>query len=107
MPACALAAQKNVVLHHSRPDERPAYAGMTVRGWLVLDLLVCPALWIPAYAGMTDRVGWCWLVRPRHTPPLWIADQVRNDGMGGNDGEGHGSDGGFLQRFLSGLSRCV
>ena len=27
-----------------------------------------PALWIPAYAGMTDR-----------TPPLWIADQVRND----------------------------
>ena len=21
----------------------------------------------------------CWLVHPRHTPPLWIADQVRND----------------------------
>ena len=23
--------------------------------------------------------GWCWLVHPRHPPPLWIADQVRND----------------------------
>ena len=32
MPACALVAQKNFVLHHSRPDERPAFAGMTVRG---------------------------------------------------------------------------
>ena len=32
MAKCALVAQKNVVLHHSRPDERPAYAGMT--GWV-------------------------------------------------------------------------
>ena len=23
--------------------------------------------------------GWFVLVHPRHTPPLWIADQVRND----------------------------
>ena len=25
-------------------------------------------------------IGWCCLVHPRHPPPLWIADQVRNDG---------------------------
>ena len=40
----------------------------------------CPALWIDAYAGMTVR-GWlCWLV-VCPAPHLWIADQVRNDGV--------------------------
>ena len=45
MPACALLARKNFVLHHSRPDERADQVrndGTT-------------ALWIPAYAGMTVR----------------------------------------------------
>ena len=48
--------------------------------------LGCPALWIPACAGMTVRDAgndrlWlvCLVVAPRHEPPLWIADQVRND----------------------------
>ena len=64
---------------------------------------VHPALWIPAYAGMTGRsdgtvlftlafdsspikgegiqlVG-LYCCCPTHPPPLWIADQVRNDGM--------------------------
>ena len=30
--------------------------------------------------GEGDSVGWCCIVvAPHHTPPLWIADQVRND----------------------------
>ena len=63
----------------------------------VVLFTLTPTLWIPAYAGMT--VCWCWLaftltlvlshqgrggldvvlscVAP--PPPLWIADQVRND----------------------------
>ena len=55
---------------------------------------MCPALWIPAYAGMTVRDAWN--DGPARTLPLWIADQVRNDGYGvlvcvdsrlrGNDG---------------------
>ena len=51
------------------------------------DVTSCPAvpaLWIPAYAGMTGRR--CWERRygvcggdVRPAPPLWIADQVRNE----------------------------
>ena len=55
---------------------------------------MCPALWIPAYAGMTVRDArndggtykgegdwWlcCLVINP--APHLWIADQVRNDGL--------------------------
>ena len=58
-----------------------------------------PTLWIPAYAGMTVRCclvftltfdsspikgeglfGCIGLVHPHTALPLWIADQVRNDG---------------------------
>ena len=38
----------------------------------------CRALWFPAYAGMTGR-GLVLACAPAHPPPLWIADQVRND----------------------------
>ena len=50
---------------------------------------VDPTLWIPAYAGMMDRGG---VGNDGHPVvlPLWIADQVRNDGD-----EGAGSDSGF------------
>ena len=85
------------------------------RGFGRLVLSCCcpvhPALWFPAYAGMTVRgVGWFGLFHPRShvrhwdrlwysaakgegipsvvlycccpaRPPLWIADQVRNDGL--------------------------
>ena len=86
MPACALLAQKNFVLHRSRPGERPAYAGMT--GTVQYD--------------GSRGIGWCCLVHPHPSPlpsrergfgrlvlaccctahpaSLWIADQVRNDG---------------------------
>ena len=46
--------------------------------WLVVS--PDPALWIPAYAGMTVRDA---AVKAVTWPlPLWIADQVRNDGIG-------------------------
>ena len=39
----------------------------------------CIVLWIPAYAGMTVKGAGN---DGRHALPLWIADQVRNDGLG-------------------------
>ena len=49
---------------------------MTGRCWLSFFTLTFDSSPIK---GEGDSVGWCWLVHPRHTPPLWIADQVRND----------------------------
>ena len=42
------------------------------------DVVSCPAvstLWIPAYAGMTDRVG---MVTRRGVSPLWIDESPMN-----------------------------
>ena len=55
---------------------------------MMIGLSCChPALWIPAYAGMTvsdagtslRRVVAVVSQRGVSRPPLWIADQVRND----------------------------
>ena len=62
--------------------------------WLVLSCFtLCSRvrhwdrLWSSAIKGEGEFGGWCCLVvAPCHTLPLWIADQVRNDGKGcGND----------------------
>ena len=74
-------------MHHSPVLWFPAYAGMTVRGWLCC--LVSPSApsvrhWDRLWSSLVKGEGIlcrlvCLVVTRATLPLLWIADQVRND----------------------------